>query len=122
MRKFLVLLLAISLAASPVWAATRLAGTTVTLNGNTQQLSALLIAASALPAANVCVGSVLLTSPSTNTNPVFIGTSALTGVGDAAAVLPTATSGVSLSGGGCVDLSSIYVKGTNSEKIHVAIL
>lgn len=121
MKRYLFLV-AVSLLATVTYAASSLAGATVTLDGTTQQLSTLLSAANGLPASNTCVGAVFVQSAKANANPTYIGKSGVTGATDATAYVDPAGA-ISLDGGGtCINLNSIYVIGTNGEKLHVSIL
>jgi len=98
-----------------------LTGLVLTLNGSIQRLSTVL--ASVLTAECTYVNSVQLQAGAANTATTFIGGSTVADATNAVAILP-AGSAVSFSGGNrsYVDVSSIYVKGTNNHTLHIAII
>ena len=100
-----------------------LIGTVLTLTGSAQNLHTALVAASKVPAGTKYVKSVQLQPYSTNANPIFIGESAVATETNALAYLTTGMT-FALNGGdaGVVDLYSVYLIGTEGEKVHVALL
>lgn len=101
----------------------RLSGGVITLNGAQQNLGTLL--AALIPAGGFARVKVVTLQPySTNANPVYYGKSDLAGQATATGYLGTGNTSISFSGGPfeTVDLSSIYLFGTNAEKVHVTVL
>lgn len=120
MKKLLLLLAFLAL---PTFAlSASFVGTVLTLNGNAQNVSTAL--AAVLPAQNPCVKTVFLQQADANTGVVFVGGSTVSGATDAFLwiALDSAVSIGSSSDTGCVDISTIYVKGTNNEKLHISII
>jgi hypothetical protein len=98
-----------------------LTGLVLTLDGSIQRLSTAL--AAVLTAGCPYVNSVQLQAAAANTATTFVGGSTVTDATDAIAIIP-AGSAMTFSGGNrsYVDVGSIYVKGTNGHKLHIAII
>lgn len=99
-----------------------LSGIAITLNGNVQNVGAAV--STYLPAQCVIVRSAKLQAGQGNTGTIYIGSAAVAGSTDAWAMIGT-TDTVDLGGGSdssFINLDSVYVKGTNNEKLLVSVL
>lgn len=98
----------------------KLGGNIGTLNGSVQQLSGLV---TTLPAGQNFVKSVALQAGPSNSGTVYVGTATMTATTDAVAFI-AAGAGLAYNGGdeGAIDLSGIYLLGTNNDKVYISFL
>ena len=122
MKKLFFLLLFLPLATPALPA--DLNGTTLILSGAVQNIGTILATAAAIPAGATCVKSVQLQAAAANANTTFVGGSAVANAANAWAIIPVG-SAIGFSYGpdtGCINTSSIYVIGTNGEKLHISVI